>query len=193
MSFLRDHRKSDINKVFNSFASLTGTGLFKARPLTRCYASMRGIAAVFVMLYAGSVFANETPVERVTAYLAAYNSNSDMEQVSSEYWFSEMVLNPGKQSPTHLSGPTMAQQFERLRSGLKKAGWIRSVVDEIESCQLRKDFALVSVGYTRIFKDGTRLPGAALYTLGKDSSVWKISSINVIDDSKIFRCSAHDA
>ncbi|MFK8021267.1 MAG: hypothetical protein AB8B86_15995 [Pseudomonadales bacterium] len=154
---------------------------------------MRGIAAALVLLYAGSTSANETPVERVIAYLAAFNSDSDMEQVSSEYWFSEMVLNPEKQSPIHLHGSTLAQQFERLRSGLKEAGWIRSEVGEIEYCLLRKDFALVSVGYTRIFDDGTRSPGAALYTLGMDSSVWKISSINMIDDSKMFRCSAHDA
>jgi|GEM_PF-5774715 len=165
----------------------------RLRRLTWCYASIRRIAAALVLLYAGSTFANESPAERVTAYLVAFNSDSDMEQVSSEYWFSEMVLNPGQQSPVHLPGSTLAKQFESLRSSLKEAGWIRSEVGEIGQCQLREDFALVTVGYTRIFRDGTRRPGAALYSLGKDSSVWKISSINVIDDINILRCSAHDA
>ena len=89
--------------------------------LTRCYAPIRRIAAAFVLLYAGSTFAKESPAERVTAYLAAFNSDSDMAQVSSEYWFSEMVLNPGEQSPVHLPGSTLAKQFENLRSGLKRS------------------------------------------------------------------------
>ena len=91
------------------------------RHLTGCYAPIRRIVAALVLLYVGSTFANESPAERVTAYLAAFNSDSDMEQVSSEYWFSEMVLNPGQQSPVHLPGSTLAKQFESLRSGLKEA------------------------------------------------------------------------
>ena len=64
---------------------------------------------------------------------------------------------------------------------------------EIRECQLREDFAIVGVAYTRVFEDGSRRPGAALYTLGKDSSLWKISSINVIDDIQKLKCSEKDA
>ena len=115
-----------------------------------------------------------------------------MEEVSAKYWFSKMVLNPDGQPPIHLSRSALAQQFQRLRQGLMEAGWIRSEVGEIQQCKLRKDFALVSVSYTRVFEDGTRRPGAALYTLGKDVSVWKISSINVIDKVQRFACSVED-
>ncbi|MFT6006475.1 MAG: hypothetical protein ACI9SX_001450 [Pseudoalteromonas tetraodonis] len=158
-----------------------------------CYVSMRGIAVAMLLLHGGSAFADESPTERITAYFAAFNSNSGMEEVGAEYWFSEMVLNPRQRNAIHLSRSALAQQFERLRSGLKDSGWIRSEVDEIGHCQLREDFALVSVRYIRIFENGARRPGAALYTLGKDSSVWKISSINSIDDTKMIRCNVDDS
>ncbi|WOJ97686.1 hypothetical protein R0137_03710 [Congregibacter brevis] len=157
------------------------------------YASLRSIATAIFLLYVGPMFAGESPAERVSAYLVAFNGGLDMEEVSAEYWLSEMVLNPGEQPPIHLSRSALAQQFQRLRLGLREAGWVRSEVGETLQCKLRKDFALVSVSYSRVFEDGTRRPGAALYTLGKDSSVWKISSINVIDEVQRFACSDEDA
>jgi len=157
------------------------------------YASLRGIAIAVFLLYVGPTFAGETPAERVSAYLIAFNAGLDMEEVGAEYWLSEMVLNPGEQPPIHLSKSALAQQFQRLRLGLKEAGWVRSEVGEVRECQLRKDFALVSVSYARVFEGGIRRPGAALYTLGKDGSVWKIASINVIDEVHRFACSDEDA
>jgi len=154
---------------------------------------MRRIAAAILLLYVGSTFADESPGERVSAYLVAFNAGMNMEEVGAEYWFSEIVLNPGERPPSHLSRSALAQQFERLRIELKEAGWLRSEVGEIRNCQFREDFAIVGVAYTRFFENGTRRPGAALYTLGKDSSVWKISSINLIDDIQELECSEKDA
>ena len=161
--------------------------------LCSCYTSLRSIATAIFLLSVGPTFAGESPAERVSAYLVAFNGGLDMEEVSAEYWLSEMVLNPGEQPPIHLSRSALAQQFQRLRQGLVEAGWLHSEVGEILQCKLRKDFALVSISYARVFEDGTRRPGAALYTLGKDSSVWKISSINVIDEVQRFACSDEDA
>lgn len=163
-----------------------------ARCLER-YASLRSIAIAVFLLYVGPTFAGESPAERISAYLVAFNLGLDMEEVGAEYWLSEMVLNPGEQPPIHLSRSSLAQQFQRLRLGLKEAGWVRSEVGEIRQCQLRKDFALVSVSYTRIFEGEIKHPGAALYTLVKDGPVWKISSINVIDEVNRFACSEKDA
>lgn len=159
----------------------------------RRYAPLRGIATVILILYVASTFASESPAERVSAYLVAFNGGLDMKKVSAEYWFSEMVLNPDEQPPIHLSRSALAQQFQRLRQGLMEAGWVRSEVEEIFQCKLRKDFALVSISYTRVFEGGARRPGAALYTLSKDSTVWKISSINIIDEVQRFACSDGDA
>ncbi|MFK7733722.1 MAG: hypothetical protein AB8B48_19030 [Pseudomonadales bacterium] len=154
---------------------------------------MRSFVTAIFLLYMGSVFADESPAERVSAYLAAFNTAVDMEVVGAEYWFSEIVLNPGDQPPIHLSRSALAQQFHRLRIGLQEAGWIRSEVGEIRQCQLRKDFALVGVAYARVFEGETRRPGAALYSLGKDASVWKIASITPIDEIQRFTCSDKDA
>ncbi len=165
----------------------------RLRGLTGCYASVRMAVAAFVFLFSLPTFASETPIKRVTAYIAAFNSGADMQVVGAEYWFSEMVLNPADQHPVHLSGAALAQQFERLRAGLKEAGWVRSEIVETANCQLREDFALVSVRYVRIFEDGARRPGSVLYTVGKDSSIWKISSINPVDPTKMIGCSGDDA
>ena len=181
-----------VNKA-NHNNSLRSLGRDKLRACLRRYASMRSIAAAILLLYVGSTFADESPVERVSAYLVAFNSALNMEEVGAEYWFSEMVLNPGERPPIHLSGSALAQRFERLRFGLKEAGWIRSEIGEIRNCQFRGDFAIVGVAYTRVFENGSRRPGAALYTLGKDSNVWKISSINVIDNIQELECSEKDA
>ena len=184
---------------FKSLPSVVRTALIAVSRrysgrLTWCYASMRRIAAAIFLLYVGSTFADESPAGRVSAYLDdAFNAGLNMEEVGAEYWFSEMVLNPGEQPPIHLSRSALAQAIERLRFGLKEAGWLRSEVGEVRECQLREDFAIVGVAYTRVFEDGTRRPGAALYTLGKESSLWKISSINVIDNIQKLKCSEKDA
>lgn len=185
------------NKAVNCRAAMQRSDLQTAArfsgPLRRRYVSLRSIAIAVFLLYVGPTFAGEYPAERVLAYLNAFNAGLDMEEVGAEYWLAEMVLNPGEQPPIHLSRSALAQQFQRLRLGLKEAGWVRSEVGEVRQCQLRKDFALVSVSYTRVFEGGARRPGAALYTLVKDGSVWKISSINVIDEVHRFTCSDKDA
>jgi hypothetical protein len=177
------------NKRIMSRLRRWDTPLAAPRHICGCCESMRRIAAAILLLYVGSAFADESPAERVSAYLVAFKAELNMEEVGAEYWFSEMVLNPGDQPPIHLSRSALAQQFERLRFGLKEAGWLRSEVGVIRSCRLREDFAIVGVAYTRVFEGGTRRPGAALYTLGKDSSVWKISSINLVDDIQRLECS----
>lgn len=180
------------NKLRQSDAQPSASRQVGPRCLKR-YVSMRRIAVAILLLYVGSTFADESPAERVSAYLVAFNAGLNMEEVGAEYWFSEMVLNPGERPPIHLSGSDLARQFERLRSGLKEAGWLRSEVGEIRNCQFREDFAIVGVAYIRVFENGIRRPGTALYTLGKDSSVWKISSINLIDDIQMLDCSEKDA
>lgn len=165
----------------------------RPRRSTFCYATGRRAALAIICFYALPVFASDTPVDRVKAYIAAFNSDSGMQEVSAEHWFSKMVLNPEQQHPTHLSGSALAQQFELLRTQLRRAGWLRSEIRRVSYCQLREDFALVSVIYVRIFQDGSERPGAVLYTVGKDSSVWKISSINPIDGGMIISCSGDDA
>ncbi|MFK8051045.1 MAG: hypothetical protein AB8B81_21665 [Halioglobus sp.] len=187
----RTHNKSVKNRSMPS--AFRWTRHYVARLLTKRYVSVRPIATAIFLLYVASTFADESPAERGSAYLVAFNSEVDMGEVGAEYWFSEMVLNPSEQPPIHLSRSALAQQFQRLRFGLKEAGWIRSEVGEIRECQLRKDFALVSVAYARVFEGGIRRPGAAFYTLGKDASVWKISSITPIDAIQRFTCSDKDA
>jgi hypothetical protein len=70
-------------------------------------------------------------------------------------------------------------------SDLKKTGWVRSRINELETLAISDQSAIVKLNFSRInAEDREYQRSNAFYTLTRQGTDWKIISLTVIRDTR---------
>lgn len=116
---------------------------------------------------------HETPEACIREYFAAFN-RGDSVGYADTYVFPALIWYGAKPDLRTSHAETVASN-DSYAAARQAEGLIGSEIDEIRTHEITEVAVLAQVKFTRLYKDGRRLPGRSNYTVVKTQHGWKIS------------------
>ena len=149
---------------------------------------MKRTATTLVLVFASlTVWAADNPEQVVTKYIEAYSKGVSGSELVQTYWMPTLTTHSRGASANLVTADDFANILEAFRNQVTEQGWVRSEIEEINSCLLREDLAIVSLTYNRFYEDGTKSLDAVLYSLSGPGG-WRLSSVWPVDTNAMIYC-----
>ena len=149
---------------------------------------MKRAVTTLVLVFASlAVWAADNPEQVVTKYIEAYSKGVPGSELVETYWMPTLTTHSRGASANLVTAENFANVLESFRRQVAEQGWVRSEIEEINSCLLREDLAIVSLTYNRLYEDGSKSLDAVVYSLsGPDR--WRLSSVWPVDTNAMIYC-----
>ena len=147
------------------------------------------LVMLFVCLAAicTSAFAQEQSLEDFfTQYTERWGPTANVDAIVSDFWDAAAVIFPAGQPAINLTDQSeITAMLSATMQPVIEAGWQRTELLGLISCELRADQALVGIEFRRLFQDGAMTTDSAVYFVRSDEAGWKIQSVSLTDTSDV--------